>query len=90
MSKETIIKYKYVDVEKWNYNDFILNRTIKNNDKYYGGNCVILSVLVCHYLYVSNDTLYNVYMELANLSDHQLLELIHNYSNSIYNIITQN
>lgn len=89
LNKNTILQYKFISSKNWNPNNLILNREI-NNKNYYGGHCVILSILTCHYLYLSNKTLFDIYSELSNLCDDELLNLIHNYSNSIYSIITEN
>lgn len=64
----------------WNSNNIILNKVLSKSPIYYGGFCVILSVLIPHYMLLTNNSIKTTMEIFDSFSMENFLSLINDYS----------
>ena len=74
--------------ELWNLNNVSLNNQLFESSIYHGGFCVILSILIPHYMYLTNMNIKNTIELFDTFKTDNLLSLINDYSLFYYLFIT--
>ncbi len=80
LSDFTGIKYNFIPVSQWNPRNIGLNKKFNGSQVDNGGNCVCISILFFHYLFLTKKSLRKCLEDLANLNNEQLIQLINDYS----------
>ena len=70
------LKFTLQEAKTWNPE----NRVLNQNDVLYGGHCVIISILLVHMLYLTQDSISAVFTRLSNLDKTSFSYLISAYS----------
>ena len=74
--------FQVIPVETWNNNNIILNKS-----KFGGGYCVIISLLISHYIQLTNKNLTTCVKIFNSLDEHTLLSTLNDYSIFYYYFI---
>jgi hypothetical protein len=82
------VKYTYIPQDLWNPFNKTLNPKF-NNSLIDSGHCVITTILILHYLHISQSDVTTIYTAFTNLSEDDLLYIINGYTLGIYNNIIQ-
>lgn len=78
--------YKFVSTVEWNIKNIHMNKNFKND--YIGtGHCVILTLMISHIMVQLNITLKESFEKLSKLTDDELLFLIKEYGQGLYNMM---
>lgn len=72
--------FQILPYDIWNINKISLNRSFSISSIYFGGFCVILSLLFSHYMMLTNNNIEDSLELFSNLSHDQLLSIINDYS----------
>ena len=78
-------KYKFVS----NYDKYVLNVFLSNNLNYQvseKGNCMIISLIICHYLMLTQKTLFDTIKDFYELSDNEFIDIISLYTVGLYEL----
>lgn len=80
LSKFSGIKYNYVSAYQWNLLNLHLNKRFIGSQIDNGGNCVALTILFFHYLFLTDFSPKIALEKLSKLCDEQKIQLINDYS----------
>lgn len=80
--------YKYIKTSIWNQKQIVLNNT--SNTKISRGDCMSISILLCHLLYNLEYEPYVLYNSINNLSDSECVLIIRSYSVGLINYLKNN
>lgn len=80
------IEYRYIYTKTWNEKNICINKHFPNSS-IGNGHCVIISLLLIHYMVITKCEPYEIYKILNNLTDEQILTIINNYSANLYELM---
>ena len=79
------MNYKYIKTNIWNINNIVLNNT--SNTKLSKGDCLSISLLMCHLITNLEYDPYQLYKSIKGLSDDEFVTIIRSYSMGIINYL---
>mgnify|MGYP003385697825 FL=1 len=86
------IEYNYqlivIPTILWNKNNLILNKQYINSPVYHGGFCLILSILIPHFMLLTGKDIIEVTQIFESFTEINLMSLLNNYSLFYYAFIT--
>lgn len=83
------VKYTFISSRTWNKYNRVINKSF-NNSVIGSGHCVITTIMLLHYLSLTEDELKIVFENITKLNDEELIYIINCYSNWMYNNIICN
>lgn len=82
------LAYKFVKRSEYNPMCYSINGTYSESTVIGSGHCMILSIMIAHYL-SSNANIKDIFCHFGKLSTDEKVQLISSYSVGVYNIISQ-
>ncbi len=80
LSEYSGIKYNFVSAYQWNFRNLYLNKRFSGSQIDNGGNCVALTILFFHYLFLTKLSPKNALEKLSQLEDKYMIQLVNDYS----------
>lgn len=80
--------YILLQIDIWNDNNIVLNTHHKTSPIYDTGFCVMLSIIVAHYMIITNKDIKTVVKIFSNFTYDEILSIINDYSLFYYFTIT--